>query len=56
MIVQSIFEQAGGSINSLRETCRLRPRQLMENETIGRREVGILRVLHGLTIRGFFRV
>ena len=45
MTIQSILEQAGGSLNRRTETCRLRPL------TIGRREVGVPGILHGLTIR-----
>ena len=57
MTMQSILEQAGGSFNSTRETCRFRrhrPRQQIRTATIGRREIGILGIFHGLTIRGFF--
>ena len=46
-----ILEQAGGSMDSRTETCRPRPRQQIGNATIGRREAGILRIIHGLTIR-----
>ena len=52
--MQSILEQDGGFINSSRETCRLRPRQQIGTATTGRREVGILGILRGLTIREFF--
>ena len=51
MTMQSILEQAGGSIKSRRETCRLRPRQQIGTVTSGRREVGIPGILHGLTVR-----
>ena len=52
MIIESILEPAGGSIiQSHRETYRIRPRQQMGTVTIGRREVGILGILHGLKIR-----
>ena len=54
MTIQSILEQAGGSINSRRETCRLRPRQQIGNATIVRQEAGILRIPHSLTIRENF--
>ena len=53
----SILERAGGSINLRRETSRFRrhrPRPQIGNATIGRQEVGILGILHGLTIRDFF--
>ena len=54
----SILEQAGGSFNQRKETCRLRrhrprPRQQIGTATIGRREVGIPGILHGLTHRDF---
>ena len=49
MTMQSTLEQAGGSTKSHRETC-LRPRQQIGTVTIGRREVGIPGILHGLTI------
>ena len=45
MTSQSISEQAGGSINSTRETCPLRrhrPRPQIKTATIGRREVVFL--------------
>ena len=45
------LKQAGGSAKSRGETCRLRPRQQIGTVTIGRREVGIPSILHGLTIR-----
>ena len=51
-IIESILERAGGS--SHRETRRIRLRQEIGILTIGRREVGILGILHGLTIRFFF--
>ena len=55
MTVESILEPAGGSIiQSHRETCRIRPRQQIGTVTVGRREVGILGILHGLKIREFF--
>ena len=42
--------QSGGSIKSRRETCRqLRARQQIGTVTVGRREVGILGILHGLS-------
>ena len=41
-------------IQSQRETCRVRPRQQIGTLTIGRREVGILGIHHGLTIREIF--
>ena len=40
-------------IKSHRENRRLRPRQQIGTVTRGRREVGILGILHGLTIRVF---
>ena len=57
MTTQSIPEQAGGSLNQRRETCRFRrhrPLQQIGTATVGRREVGIPGILHGLTIRFFF--
>ena len=39
---------------SHRETCRIRPRPQIGTVTIGRREVGIIGILRGLTIRDFF--
>ena len=51
MTVESILKPAGGSFESHRETCRLRPRQQIGTVTIGRLEVEILGILHGLTIR-----
>ena len=54
MTIESILEPAGGcTIQSHRETCRLRPRQQIGTVRIGRREVGILGILHGLKIRVF---
>ena len=56
MTMQSILEQAGGFFKSSRETCRFhrhRPRPQMGNATIGRQEVGIPGILHGLTNRDF---
>ena len=55
--MRSTLEQAGGSINSSRETCRFRrhrPRPRIGKATIGRQEVGIPGILDGLTIRGHF--
>ena len=53
--IESILEPAGGSIiQNHRETCRIRPRQQIGTVTIGRREVGSLGILRGLTIRDFF--
>ena len=52
MTIESILELAGCSvIQSHRETCRIRPRQQIGTVTIGRREVGVLGILHGLKIR-----
>ena len=54
--MQSILEQAGGSINS-RETYRLRRYRLrpqIGNATIGRQKVGIPGIVHGLPIREQF--
>ena len=56
MTTQSILGHTGGSFNSSRETCRLRPRQQIGTATIGRREVGIPGILHGLTICVFFNL
>ena len=57
MTIESILEPAGGSIiQSHRETCRFRLRQQIGTVPIGRREVGILGILHGLKIRDFLRV
>ena len=55
--IESILEPAGGAaIESHRETCRILPRQHVGTATIGRREVGIIGILRGLTIREFFSV
>ena len=54
MTMQSTLEQAGGSTKSRRETCRLRPRQQIGTVTLGRREVGIPGILHGLIFLFFF--
>ena len=55
--MQSTLAQTGGSKKSRGETCRqLRPRQQIGIETSGRRAIGIPSILHGLTIREFFRV
>ena len=54
MTMHSTLEQAGGSLKSRRETCRLRPRQQSGTVTIGRWEVGIPGILHGLTIVNWF--
>ena len=54
MTIESVLELAGGSIlQSHRETCRPRPRQQIGPVTIGRREVGILGILHSLQIHEF---
>ena len=55
--MRSILDQAGGSFNQRGETCRLRrhrPRPQSGKATSGRQEVGIIGILHGLTIRDFF--
>ena len=55
--MRSTLEQAGGSVNQRGETCRCRrhrPRPQIGNATIGRQEVGIPGILHGLAIREFF--
>ena len=55
--MRSTLEQAGGSINQRGETCRLRrhrPRPRNGKATIGRQEVGIPGILHGLTVLEFF--
>ena len=51
MTMQSTLEQTGRSVKNRRETCRLRRRQQIVTVTIGRRQVGIPGILHGLTIR-----
>ena len=52
--IESILELAGGSlVQSPRETCRIRLRQQIGTVTIGRREAGILGILHGLRICDF---
>ena len=57
MTIESILEPVDVStIQSHRETCRFRPRQQIGTVTIGRREVGIIGILHGLKIRVFIRV
>ena len=53
---RSTLEQAGGCVSQRGETCRFRchrPRPRIGTATIGRQEVGILSILHGLTIRVF---
>ena len=56
MTSESILEPKGGSvIQSHRETCRHRPRQQIGTVTLGRREVGILGILHGREICCKFR-
>ena len=55
--MQSILQRVGGSKNKRRESCRLRRhrhRHKIGNATVGRQEVGILGILHGLTIRELF--
>ena len=57
--MRSIFELAGGSISQRGETCRVRhhrPRPRLATATIGRQEVGIPGLLHGLTIRDFSQI
>ena len=55
--IESILEPAGCSfVQSHRETCRIRIRQQIGAVTIGRREVGILGILRGLTIRDFSEI
>ena len=51
MTIESILEPAGASFKRHGETCRLRLRQQIGTVTIGRRKVGILGILQGLTIR-----
>ena len=55
--MRSTLEQAGCSVNQRGETCplrRQRPRPRIGKATIGRQEVGIPGILHGLIIREFF--
>ena len=52
--LSSRSSKPAGSFESHRETCRFRLRQQIGTVTSGRREVGILGILHGLTIREHF--